>query len=307
VLTAGLGTRLRPLTDVRAKPAIPVAGIPMIRRILAWLASQGVTDCVLNLHHRPETITAVIGDGADLGVRVRYSWEQPKVLGSAGGPRLALPILGVDTFLIVNGDTLTDLDVRALARAHEESGALVTLALVANREFTRYGGVTLAGGDTVTGFVPPGRSAQGTGHYIGVQVAHASAFDDVAAGDAVNSIGGVYDRLIAARPAAVRGFMCNAEFWDVGTIADYWRTSRAFAGENGPADVNGRDARIDPSARVMRSILWDDVTVGAGAVVDECIVTDRVRVPAHAEYRHMTLLRGADGDLSASPFETDIR
>src|SRR6266705_2339360 len=97
VLTAGLGTRLRPLTNVRAKPAIPVAGEPMICRIIAWLASRGGTDLVLNLHHRPDTIAAVVGDGADLGARVRYSWEQPVVLGSAGGPRQALPIVGAET------------------------------------------------------------------------------------------------------------------------------------------------------------------------------------------------------------------
>ena len=111
VLTAGLGTRLRPLTDVRAKPAMPVAGEPMIRRIISWLVSQGADDLVLNLHHRPETITAVVGDGRDLGARVRYSWEYPRILGSAGGPRLARPIIGdngAGTFLIINGDTLTD-------------------------------------------------------------------------------------------------------------------------------------------------------------------------------------------------------
>src|SRR6266508_141826 len=84
VLTAGLGTRLRPLTDVRAKPAIPVAGEPMIRRIITWLASRGVTDLVLNLHHLPHTLTAVVGDASDLGVRVRYSWEQPTILDDCG-------------------------------------------------------------------------------------------------------------------------------------------------------------------------------------------------------------------------------
>ena len=110
ILTAGLGTRLRPLTDVRAKPAIPVAGEPMVRRIARWLAAGGVTDIVLNLHHLPETIAAVVGDGSDLSVRVRYSWEQPVLLGAAGGPRHALAIVGADTFLLINGDTLTDLD-----------------------------------------------------------------------------------------------------------------------------------------------------------------------------------------------------
>src|ERR1700730_10237749 len=113
VLTARLGTRLQPLTFVRAKPAIPVAGQPLIRRIITWLSGQGVTQLVLNLHHLPHTLTAVVGDGSDLGVRVRYSREQPVVLGSAGGPRHALPMIGSDPFFLINGDTMTDLDLQA--------------------------------------------------------------------------------------------------------------------------------------------------------------------------------------------------
>ncbi len=98
VLTAGLGTRLRPLTDVRAKPAIPVAGVPMVRRIVTWLVGCGVTELVLNLHHLPATLTGVIGQGTELGAKVRYSWE-PVVLGSAGGAKQASAILGADRVL----------------------------------------------------------------------------------------------------------------------------------------------------------------------------------------------------------------
>ena len=92
VLAAGLGTRLQPLTLARAKAAAPVDGEPLARRTIRWLVGHGVRDLVLNLHHKPESIAAVVGDGADLGARVRYSWESP-VLGSAGGPRHALPLL----------------------------------------------------------------------------------------------------------------------------------------------------------------------------------------------------------------------
>src|SRR5437764_9751204 len=141
ILAAGLGTRLLPLTLDRAKPAMPIGGVPIIRRIIAWLAREGVTDLVVNLHHRPETIAAVVGDGSDLGARVRYSWEQPAILGSAGGPRHALPIIGATTFFIVNGDTLTDLALQSLAGAHVATKAMVTMALVPNREPDRYGGV----------------------------------------------------------------------------------------------------------------------------------------------------------------------
>src|SRR6185295_1302315 len=294
------------LTDVRAKPAIPVAGEPMIRRIAAWLVSQGVDDLVLNLHHRPETLTACLGDGRDLGARIRYSWEMPRILGSAGGPRLARPIVGAGTVLIINGDTLTDVDLRRLGEAHRASGALVTLALVPNREFLRYGGVTLDVDGRVTGFVRRGPAAEGSHHYIGVQVVAGRVFDAVAPGTAASSIGGVYDALIAAQPGSVRGAVSDAAFYDVGTPGDYWRTSPAFAAAEGTAGVNaGRNARIDPSARVTRSILWDDVEVGAGVELDECIVTDGVQVPAGASHRRAILIRGEDDELQVSPLNLE--
>src|SRR5436190_5303293 len=118
VLAAGLGTRLQPLTRARAKAAAPVDGEPLARRAIRWLVSHGIRDLVLNLHHKPESIAAAVGDGGDLGARVRYSWETP-VLGSAGGPRHALPLLldppSPDTmFALVNGDTLTDVDLAAM-------------------------------------------------------------------------------------------------------------------------------------------------------------------------------------------------
>jgi mannose-1-phosphate guanylyltransferase len=307
VLTAGLGTRLRPLTDVRAKPAIPVAGEPMIRRIIRWLVSQGVDDLVLNLHHLPETLTSVVGDGRDLGARVRYSWEQPRILGSAGGPRLARALVGAGTFFIINGDTLTAMDLSKLVDAHAESRALVTLALVPNREFTRYGGVRLDGERRLVGFSPRGPASAGTFHYIGVQIVDGAVFDRVAPGEAANSIGGVYDAISSAQPGSVRGFPCDADFWDVGTTADYWRTSDAFAAAKGEPAIPGagRGARIAPSARVTRSILWDDVDVGADAVIEECILTDGVHIAAGATYRRAVLVRGAEGDEPiASPFDT---
>jgi NDP-sugar pyrophosphorylase family protein len=311
VLTAGLGTRLRPLTDVRAKPAIPVAGEPMIRRIIAWLSSQGVGDLVLNLHHLPDTVTSVVGDGSDLQARVRYSWEQPALLGSAGGLRQALPIIGEGIFFVINGDTITDVDLSRLADAHAASGALVTLALVPNRDFERYGGVLVdpvEADHRVTGFAGRGSSAGESWHFVGVQVAQASVFAALPSGVHANTIGGVgglYDELIRARPGSVRGFCCDAKFWDVGTPADYWRTSRAFMARWGDgADLSaGRGVTIAPSARVSRSILWDHVEVGANAVVEDCIITDGVRVSPGARYRHVIVTRrGGDADgLSISP------
>ena len=301
LLTAGLGTRLRPLTDVRAKPAIPVAGEPLIRRIITWLAGQGVTDLVLNLHHLPHTLTAVVGDGSDLGARVRYSWEQPMVLGSAGGPRRALPMLGPpesnEAFFLVNGDTMTDLDLRDLASAHDATDALVTLALVPNREPHKYGGVLTAGDGRVTGFAARGANAEGSFHFIGVQVVRAEAFRALPDGQAVNSIGDAYDRLLMSRPGSIRGYFCDAAFRDIGTTSDYWTTSFAYLGGRPADQAYGQRVRIDASARITRSILWDDVEVGAHSVVEECIVTDLVRIPAGSQHRRSVLRRGDQGLL----------
>jgi NDP-sugar pyrophosphorylase family protein len=224
------------------------------------------------------------------------------VLGSAGGPRLALPLLGADRFLIVNGDTLAEVDLHALASAHAASGALVTLALAPNRDPMRYGGVRLDADSRVAGFVPRGGGAADAWHFTGIQIAQAEAFAGVAAGRPVASIGGVYDDLLAARPGAIHGVAADWPFWDIGTVADYWQTSRALmdAAPVGLDPWRGRRVRVGDGARVDRSILWDDVDVGAHAVLEECIVADGVEVPAGAVFRRSALVR-ADAGLIVSP------
>src|SRR6478735_7935372 len=163
VLAAGLGTRLHPLTLARAKAAAAVDGEPLARRTVAWLVSQGFTDLVVNLHHKPQTIAAALGDGRDLGARIRYSWEDP-VLGSAGGPRHAVPLLLDSTVertaLVVNGDTLTNVDLAAMIDAHRRSGALVTMALIPNPRPDKYGGVRLDDRRAALGFVRRGSAEE---------------------------------------------------------------------------------------------------------------------------------------------------
>jgi len=299
ILTAGLGTRLRPLTDVRAKPAIPVAGEPIARRIIRWLVAQGVDDLVLNLHYLPQTIAAAVGDGGDLSARVRYSWEQPRVLGSAGGPRQALSIVGAETFLVVNGDVLTDVDLHALCDSHSRSGAQVTMALVPYAD-RRYGGVRLDENGSVTGFPAPGVAAENVYHFTGVQVVNAEVFRSLPLGEPAHTVRGVYDRLMAARPGSIKGLVSDASFWDVGTVADYWSTSWWFA-DREPSQPHGQRTRIASTARVWRSILWDDVVVSEACVLDECIVTDGVRLPPGTHLRRTIVTVGPDQTNSMAP------
>ena len=295
VLTAGLGTRLRPLTFVRAKAAVPVNGEPLARRVARWLAANGYRDLVFNLHHHPETIAAVLGDGSDLSIRVRYSWEQP-VLGSAGGPRHALPLL-TETFLIVNGDTLTDVDLVALTAAHTRSGALVTMALIRNPAPAKYGGV-LVEGDFVRGFTRAG-SGKESFHFVGVQAAEARAFAGVEDGVPSESVNWLYPRLIAAHSRSIAAFVSDARFSDIGTPADCLRTSHELAAVEGDRGI-GRNARIDPTAAIRRSTLWDDVTVGRGAQLTECIVADGVQIPDGSRFERSAIVQ-TDGRLLVHP------
>lgn len=281
VLSAGLGTRMRPLTWVRAKPAAPVANVPLLVRILRSLAAQGVTDVVINLHHRPETITRLVGDGRWLGLSVRYSWEQP-VLGSAGGPRHALPLLDTDPFLIVNGDTLADVHLAPMVRAHQASDAVVTLAGV-RRDDTRYGRMLTDGDGRVTGFSRPGQ-ASGL-HFVGVQVAGHAAFATLPDGIAIDSVGGIYRDLIASRPGSLRAWQAEAAFWDIGTPRDYLTTCLEFADREGVALQPGQGSRVDPTTRIERTVLWDNVTIGPDCELADCVVADGVTIPAGSRFR----------------------
>jgi NDP-sugar pyrophosphorylase family protein len=291
VLTAGLATRLRPLSLVRAKAALPIGDRAIVQRILEWLAAHRVGDVVLNLHHLPHTISRIVGDGTAEGVRVRYSWEMP-VLGSAGGPRRALPLIGSSTFLIVNGDTLTDVDLRGLVAAHRESGALVTMAVVPNAEPAKYGGVVVRDGAGVVGFTRAG-SREASFHFIGVQVVEGAVFASLPDNIPAESVKDLYPALIASQPGSIRAFISDAKFFDVGTPRDYFETCMHFR------TTEPNESRIpNPESRLEDCILWDDVHIDSRARLRRCIVTDGVHVPA-GSWENM-IIRCVDGELLAN-------
>lgn len=289
VLTAGHATRLRPLSLVRAKGAVPVAGVPIVERILRTLAAEGVQDAVLNLHHRPETLTRRIGDGSALGLRVRYSWETP-LLGSAGGPRRARPLLNAATFLVVNGDTLTDARVADLLAEHERHDAVATLAVVPNQEPDKYDGLAVDASGNITGRVLRGTGAASF-HFIGLQIIEAAALDAVPADTPYETVASLYPSLIQQRPGAVRAWRCHAEFLDIGTPADYLASSLLIGERERLAMDAGANCLVDPTADVQRSVLWDDVVIEAGVRLRETVVTDGVRVPADTSWHGVTLRR----------------
>ena len=151
VLAAGRGERLRPLTDHTPKPLLVVRGKPLIVWHLEALARAGVREAVINLSWLGDSIRQSLGDGKQFGVHIQYSEEPPGALEVGGGIHRALPLLGASPFIVVNGDTYTDLDFGRLAIG---PGALAHLVLVANPEHHPGGDFVLRGEEVSAGIAP---------------------------------------------------------------------------------------------------------------------------------------------------------
>ncbi|HSK49032.1 MAG TPA: NDP-sugar synthase [Solirubrobacterales bacterium] len=144
VLAAGLGTRLRPITYGMPKPMVPVVNRPVMEHILRLLARHGFTETIANLHWFPETITAHFGDGSGCGVSLSYSPEE-QLLGTSGGVRKAAEFLG-GSFLVISGDALTDIDLKAMREFHESHDGVATLATKRVEDTSQFG-VAITGAD----------------------------------------------------------------------------------------------------------------------------------------------------------------
>src|SRR5262245_43618115 len=126
-MAGGEGTRLRPLTSNQPKPMVPIAGKPCIEHIIELLRQHGIEDIVVTMAYLPQAIRSYLGDGSELGVRLEYSVEDTP-LGTAGSVKKAEDFLD-ETFLVISGDALTDIDLGALIAFHREREAIATLAV----------------------------------------------------------------------------------------------------------------------------------------------------------------------------------
>lgn len=163
LLAAGLGTRLRPLTLTCPKPLLPLDGSCLIDHQLRYLASAGIAEIAINLHHLGEKIRHHVGDGRAYALSVKYS-EEPVILGTGGGIKKAAPFFVRKPFVVLNADALIDADIEAVVRQHVASGAAATMVVKAISKGDPYNPVDIDDCGRVRGF--------GSGHhfYTGLQV-----------------------------------------------------------------------------------------------------------------------------------------
>jgi mannose-1-phosphate guanylyltransferase len=283
VLVGGLGTRLRPLTLRTPKQMLPVAGRPMIERVLTHLAGHGVDEVVLSLGYKPDAFRQAYPEATCAGVRLVYAVED-EPLDTAGAIRFAATEGGVDErFLVVNGDVLTDLDVSALvaahARAHEAAGALATIQLAPVDDPSAYGVVTLDDDGRVQAFVekPPAGEAASNLASVGYYVLEPEVITRIHGEGRVNIERETFPALVA--DGLLWGHQEAAWWTDVGTPERYLEVSLALAEReaDGAVAIN-ESAMVATSARVSRSVLGPGCRIGRNARVEGSVIFSRAVV-----------------------------
>ena len=299
ILVGGFGTRLRPLTRDIPKQMLPVVDRPIIEHVVAHLAGHGVTRVVLSLGFRPEAFADAYPDGTCAGLPLHYAVE-PEPLDTAGAVRFAALEAGIgagtgtgigpgsgsegcDTFLVLNGDVLTDLDIGAMVASHRAAGAEATLALTEVDDPSRYGVVPTDAEGRVLGFVekPDAESAPSRWINAGTYVLEPSILDRIPAGRRVSIEREVFPAMAAE--GCLHAMRSDAYWIDTGTPEAYIRAQLDLVdGTRGDLPAVHPSATVDPSAEVQRSIVMAGATVGPGAHLLNSIVMDGGRVGAGA-------------------------
>lgn len=312
ILVGGEGTRLRPLTSTVPKPVVPLVDRPLIGYMLDWLRGHGVDEVIMSLGFLATGMRAVLGDGSDYGVSLRFV-EEPEPRGTAGALKYAEEFLD-ERFLMLNGDVLTDLDLTAQIVQHEATGATGTLALVPVADPSSYGLVRLRDDNAVEEFLEkpePGTVLDTNLISAGAYVLERSVLDLIEPDRKVSIEREVWPRLV---DAGLFGFADHDAYWiDIGTPERYLeatfdilerKVQTARGGEFAdtyldvdesvvcdgrviPPAVVGANARIAAGANVGSLVaLGAGVSVGADSIVERCVVLDNTHIGAECVLRN---------------------
>ncbi|MCZ7525989.1 MAG: mannose-1-phosphate guanyltransferase [Acidimicrobiia bacterium] len=283
ILAGGEGTRLRPLTSNQPKPMMPLVNAPMMEHIIRLLASHGFDDIVVTVAFLANQIRNYFGDGSDFGVRMQYATEESP-LGTAGSVRNASEELD-DTFLVISGDVLTDIDLGALVKAHRDSGALATIALKRVENPLEFGIVITRPDGSIERFLEKPSWGEVFSDTIntGIYVLEPDVFGFIPAGEVVDFSGGVFPAALA-EGRTLHGHVAEGYWEDVGTLEAYIRAH---------ADVLDGRVRVDIPGFPLGEGIWlgENAFVDPAARVDgPVVIGDNCRIEAGVHLREYTVL-----------------
>jgi NDP-sugar pyrophosphorylase family protein len=299
ILAAGFGTRLFPLTIDRTKPAIPFLGKPLVGYVAEYISRFGFNEVIVNLHHQPESVIRALGDGSQFGVHIDYTREEPSILGTSGALDRARKHLKNDTFLIINGKIITDIDISAALETHRNSGALATMVLKPNVKRERFTVVETSDG-FVTGF---GHFAEPLTEeeirdaeheplspmmFTGIHILDPRVFDYIPRDVYSDIVPTVY--LPALRKGEkIAAHIADGEWFELSTIPRYLDISLIMM--NGRSVHAGLNCIVAGSAQIRDSVLWDAVTIGENASIFRTVVADGVTIGPGEHIENAAIVR----------------
>jgi mannose-1-phosphate guanylyltransferase len=313
VLVGGAGTRLRPLTYQIPKQMLPVVDRPMIVHVLSWLAGHGVDRAVLSLGYRPDAFIRAFPEDEVAGVALAYAVE-PEPLDTAGAVRFAASSAGIgETFLVLNGDVLTEIDASGLVEHHRSNEAEATIALTPVADPSAFGVVPTDSHGRVVAFIEKPTFEEAPTNLInaGIYVLETSVLDRIPAGRRVSIERETFPELVSAN--ALYALASDAYWIDTGTPQQYIQAQLDF--------LSGRHRLGAPPAPEIRSGVWvaEDVTIAGklgphsfvgrgasiaeGALVEDSVVGARSRIGMDAVVRRSVLM--PDTELRAGSVVED--
>jgi NDP-sugar pyrophosphorylase family protein len=310
ILAAGFGTRLWPLTEDRTKAAMPFLNRPLIAYSVEYLASHGIRDIIVNLHHQPDSIRRALGDGSTFGVRITYSLEE-EILGTSGALDAVRESLLDDDFLVINGKIITNIDLGQAIAEHRTQKALATLVLKENVLREHFSVVEVDSRRWITRFAgfPDAVSSQAVSAYAiggpastiskdepvplmftGIQVLSPRIFDYIPRGCFSHSTIDVYPRAIAQGEAVIAD-ISTGDWYEMSTLSRYLEASLRLGRGEGRSIIAGEGCVIDDGASVEDAVLWNNVTVERGARVSHSVLAEGVRIPAGSQIERAVVVR----------------
>lgn len=297
-MAGGEGTRLRPLTNLRPKPMVPIANQPVMEHIIGLVKHYGINEIVATLAFMPKVIEDYFGSGEEWGVDISYALEESP-LGTAGSVKNAQALIGDDTFVVISGDALTDIDLRSVIEFHRAKGATVTIALKAVPDPLDFGVVITDDDGRIERFLEKPTWGQVFSDTIntGIYVMEPEVFEHIPEGRPFDFSSELFP-LLMEKGYGLYGCPVDGYWCDIGSVDTYMQAHRDILDGKAKVFVPGVTAReglwvgegceVDPSAYVGSAVvLGRNVTVRAGAHVgDYTVLGDNCVVGAHSAVSH---------------------
>jgi NDP-sugar pyrophosphorylase family protein len=320
ILAGGKGTRLRPLTVYTPKPVVPVCNRPFLRYQIDTLKRAGVTDITLSLSYQPHKIEQQFGDGSDFGVKINYTVE-PQPMGTAGAYKFAEDLIREPT-VVLNGDIVTDLDLKAVIREHNARRAAATIVLAPVENPCVYGVVEAGEDGRVRRFMEKPRADEISCNTInaGTYLLDPRVLDLIPEGESHSFEYDLFPELLRRGESFYAHVPAGAYWIDIGTPARYLQVHHdilagriggvRFKERRGAADIATHaelddlsliadDCTVKPGAQIVNSVLGEGVHVEEKARIENSVLWPHTRVGAGAHLSNAVVGRGCHIGRSA--------